>query len=45
MNRDILYEVVKNLNDSDMVFFLGDIKQLPPIGVGVPFYTLMQTFS
>lgn len=42
MNRDILYEVVKNLNDSDMVFFLGDIKQLPPIGVGVPFYTLMQ---
>lgn len=38
---DLLYEVVRNLSDDDIVYFLGDIKQLPPIGRGVPFYILM----
>ncbi len=42
LNRDVLYEVARSINDEDLIFFLGDIKQMPPIGVGVPFYTLMQ---
>lgn len=41
LNRDLLYEIARSVNTNDLVYFLGDIKQLPPIGVGVPFYTLM----
>ena len=40
-NTDLLYEVVKNLGDEDITYFLGDIKQLPPIGRGIPFSMLM----
>lgn len=42
LSRDLLYEVARNIKDGDLCYFLGDIKQLPPIGVGVPFYVLMQ---
>ena len=38
----LLYEVVRNLNDGDLVYFLGDIKQLPAIGKGCPFAILMK---
>lgn len=38
----LLYEVVKNLGDNDLVYFLGDIKQLPAIGKGCPFAVLMK---
>ena len=42
LNRDILFEIAKSIGDTDIIYFLGDVKQLPPIGVGVPFYLLMQ---
>lgn len=41
-NRDLLYEVCRSLDDTDIIYFLGDCKQLPPIGSGNPFYILMK---
>lgn len=41
-NSNLLYNVVSNLSKDDLVYFLGDIKQLPPIGKGNPFYLLMK---
>lgn len=41
LNRELLYDIARNLKDEDIVYFLGDIKQLPPIGTGCPFYNLM----
>lgn len=38
----LLYEICRNLGPEDMIYFLGDIKQLPPIGKGNPFALLMQ---
>ena len=38
----LLYEVVRNLDDGDLIYFLGDIKQLPAIGKGCPFAMLMK---
>lgn len=40
-NTDLLYDVVRHLGENDLIYFLGDIKQLPPIGKGVPFAALM----
>ena len=40
-NFNLLYEVCRNLTDEDIIIFLGDIKQLPPIGTGFPFAGLM----
>ena len=40
-NIDLMYEVVRNLGPKDLIYFLGDIKQLPPIGKGIPFSMLM----
>lgn len=41
-SMDLLYNTVKNISPTeDMVYFLGDIKQLPPIGKGNPFKLLM----
>lgn len=37
----LLYEIVRCLRKEDMIYFLGDIKQLPPIGKGFPFKYLM----
>lgn len=41
-SMSLLYEVARNLQDDDIVYFLGDIKQLPPIGKGNPFALLMK---
>lgn len=41
LNRELLYEIARNITDNDIIYFLGDIKQLPPIGTGCPFYNLM----
>lgn len=41
-NTGLMYEIVEHLNDDDLVYFLGDVKQLPPIGKGSPFKSLMQ---
>lgn len=38
----LLYEICRNLQSEDMIYFLGDIKQLPPIGKGNPFALLMK---
>lgn len=40
-NTGLMYEIVRNLGKDDLVYFLGDIKQLPPIGKGTPFRSLM----
>lgn len=40
-NSSLMYEIVSHLNDDDLVYFLGDIKQLSPIGKGTPFRSLM----
>ena len=41
-NTNLMYEIVNHLNDDDLVYFLGDIKQLSPIGKGSPFRALMK---
>lgn len=38
----LLYEICRGLGDDDFIYFLGDIKQLPPIGKGNPFALLMK---
>ena len=40
-NTGLMYEIVRNLGKDDLVYFLGDIKQLSPIGKGTPFRSLM----
>ncbi|MGV3076438.1 ATP-dependent DNA helicase [Clostridium baratii] len=40
-NSNLMYDIVKNLGKEDLVYFLGDIKQLSPIGKGSPFRSLM----
>lgn len=40
-NTNLMYEIVNHLNDEDLIYFLGDIRQLPPIGKGSPFKSLM----
>jgi len=41
-NTNLMYEIVNHLDEDDLVYFLGDIKQLSPIGKGTPFRSLMQ---
>lgn len=41
-NGNLLYEIARNMQEDDLCYFLGDIKQLPAIGKGNPFYILMQ---
>lgn len=41
-NTSLMYEIVRNLQDEDLIYFLGDIKQLSPIGKGTPFRSLMK---
>lgn len=38
---DVLYKVLKRLSSDSLIYFLGDIKQLPPIGKGVPFRDML----
>lgn len=40
-NSNLMYEIVNHLNSGDLIYFLGDIKQLSPIGKGSPFRALM----
>lgn len=40
-NSNLMFEIVNNLGKDDLVYFLGDIKQLSPIGKGSPFRSLM----
>lgn len=41
-NMSLLYEICRNLGEEDLIYFLGDIRQLSPIGKGNPFALLMQ---
>ena len=41
-STELLYHAVKNLTAKDSIYFYGDIKQLPPIGLGCPFALLMK---
>lgn len=41
-NTDLLYEVCRSIGKEDLIYFLGDCKQLPPIGKGNPFFLLMK---
>lgn len=38
----LLFEICRNLGPGDLIYFLGDCKQLPPIGKGNPFALLMK---
>lgn len=38
---DVLYQVTNRLSPHSMIYFLGDIKQLPPIGKGLPFRDML----
>lgn len=40
-SMELLFQTVQRIRDEDMVFFLGDVKQLKPIGKGIPFKDLM----
>jgi ATP-dependent exoDNAse (exonuclease V) alpha subunit len=40
-NINLMYEMVLRIADGTYVFFLGDKEQLPPIGFGKPFATLL----
>lgn len=40
-NTELMYNIARNVFEEDMIFFLGDVKQLPPIGGGCPFKILM----
>lgn len=40
-NMSLLYEICRNLGEEDFIYFLGDIRQLSPIGKGNPFALLM----
>lgn len=40
-STDLLYNVVRSISPDDMIYFLGDVKQLPPIGGSCPFKILM----
>lgn len=41
-NSNLVYEIARSLGQEDIIFFLGDIHQLPPIGKGNPFFLLMK---
>lgn len=41
-NTDLLFQALKRLPFNSIVYFLGDVKQLPPIGKGIPFQDMMQ---
>lgn len=38
----LLFEICRHITNSDLIYFLGDIKQLPAIGKGNPFALLMK---
>lgn len=37
----LVYKMLKKMAETSIVFFLGDVKQLPPIGKGMPFRDMM----
>lgn len=41
-STDLMYYIARKVSDNDMIYFLGDVKQLPPIGGGCPFRMLME---
>lgn len=41
-STELMFNVANNIKPNDMIFFLGDIKQLPPVGNGCPFKVLME---
>ena len=40
-STELMYYIARNICENDIIYFLGDIKQLPPIGGGCPFKVLM----
>ena len=40
-SMSLLYEICRHLGEEDLIYFLGDIRQLSPIGKGNPFALLM----
>lgn len=38
---NLLYQVLTRIAPTSMVFYLGDVKQLPPIGKGMPFRNML----
>lgn len=37
----LMYKILKGIGSNSLVYFLGDVKQLPPIGKGMPFRDMM----
>lgn len=40
-STELMFNVARNISKNDMIYFLGDVKQLPPVGNGCPFKVLM----
>ena len=40
-STELMYNIAKSITEDDLIYFLGDVKQLPPIGGGCPFKVLM----
>lgn len=38
----LIYSIANSMGKDDMAFFMGDVRQLPPIGKGAPFQMLMK---
>lgn len=38
---NLLYDMISRIGDNTRIFFLGDIEQLPPIGFGKPYATML----
>lgn len=41
INLELMYNMMLKIGDNTRIIFMGDIEQLPPIGVGKPFYNIL----
>ena len=39
---DLMFQMLEKIDDGTMIYFLGDIEQLPPIGLGKPFANALE---
>lgn len=42
IDTDLMFQMLEKIDEDTMIYFLGDIEQLPPIGLGKPFANLLE---